>query len=755
MNLPFLKTNKGPEKGYFFALLIKPFTVGAILFEEEHGALVILSSKEINSDKEVDKLSAEELLVLSDKAISSVEPSSPSDVTVEKTIFSVPYNWVEEGKIKHDYLAKLKKLCEDLGLVPMGYLMSIEAIVHQLQRKEGAPISAIFVEAYESKIFLYLVKGGKINKFLESDIEEGAIATTEKLLKSIDDVDVFPSKIVLLNHEGEANTQQEFLSHTWPAEIPFLHLPQVVTLEDGVENEATINGVASQMDLEVSGKTRAVADTPESSETNPSPPSTDTSEDFGFRKEKDLNEMETPEKEEDLGSGDNVEVIDEPSEIPINNSQDPKIAYFQKDDEEPRVTQENTNENITDEPKSSPLAFILSLGAILKIPKLPTPNLNGILGGGMKFKLIGIIVILVIIGIAFSYSYYNFILKADISVFADQKTIDDNLDAKFAVGGGKDAIEIQTIDQEISGDDNKDATGSIETGEKAKGEVTISSSLNSKQTIDAGTVLTAGGLKFTLDSDVEIASSSGVTDIKSAKGKVTASDIGKEYNLPSGTKFAVENYSSSSLEAKNDSAFAGGTKEEKTVVAQSDLDDLLAQITDKLEKDALSKAAESVGSGEEVLANALSSEVVKHEFNHKAKDEADSVSVTATVKYTIGKYNKESLARSVAELSNTKIPDNYAFDDNDSTIDISNLKTNSDGNSASAKLSVNAIFTPKIDSSEISKKIVGKSENFAIEEIKKIDGVGDVNIRFKNALPMFPKIIPNNVSNISIELKKN
>ena len=94
--------------------------------------------------------------LISDKAISFVEGSLPEKSSVEKTIFSVPYDWVEEGKIKKEHLVKLKKVCEDLGLVPIGYLMTIEAIVHFLQKSEGAPVSAVFIETaqkHESKLY--------------------------------------------------------------------------------------------------------------------------------------------------------------------------------------------------------------------------------------------------------------------------------------------------------------------------------------------------------------------------------------------------------------------------------------------------------------------------------------------------------------------------------------------------------------------------------------------------------------------------
>ena len=192
MQFPFLKS-KEPQKNFFISLLIKPFKIGAILFEEINSKLFILSTHELETEKETADLSSEDLLLISDKAISFVEGSLPEKSSVEKTIFSVPYDWVEEGKIKKEHLVKLKKVCEDLGLVPIGYLMTIEAIVHFLQKSEGAPVSAVFIETGQNKIFVYLVRAGKILEVVAGIVEENVLKTVEKLLKKM--AEAFSSRL--------------------------------------------------------------------------------------------------------------------------------------------------------------------------------------------------------------------------------------------------------------------------------------------------------------------------------------------------------------------------------------------------------------------------------------------------------------------------------------------------------------------------------------------------------------------------------
>ncbi|KKR24798.1 MAG: hypothetical protein UT56_C0008G0015, partial [Candidatus Levybacteria bacterium GW2011_GWB1_39_7] len=283
MQFPFLKS-KEPQKNFFISLLIKPFKIGAILFEEINSKLFILSTHELETEKETADLSSEDLLLISDKAISFVEGSLPEKSSVEKTIFSVPYDWVEEGKIKKEHLVKLKKVCEDF-------------------------------ETGQNKIFVYLVRAGKILEVVAGIVEENVLKTVEKLLKKIESVDILPSKIILLDYKGVEGVQHEFLSHSWQKEIPFLHLPQIMVLEKGFENEATINGVATQMQLEVLQDVKINEVAPEKEdileETNP--------EEFGFVKERDIAEKGGVEIEDEI----------EKQEL----SDEPPVSYFKKDDE--------------------------------------------------------------------------------------------------------------------------------------------------------------------------------------------------------------------------------------------------------------------------------------------------------------------------------------------------------------------------------------------------------------------------------------
>lgn len=725
MNIPFL--NKKEEvKEYFLALLIKPFSVGAILFEEIGSKLLILSTNEIKQDREVDSISAEELVMSSDKVISFIEGSLPQNSKLEKTIFSVPYSWVEDGKIHKDYLTKFKKTCAELGLVPMGFIVSIEAIVNFLKQKEGAPVSSIFVEVANSTIFIYLVRSGKVIEVKKGKVGDSLVVSTENLLKEIEKLDVLPPKIVLLDHADVDNVQQEFLSHQWSKDIPFLHLPQVVVLDKGFENEAIINGVASQMGFEVLQDIKA----PQDLQSNDDMLEEVTNgEEFGFFKEKDVAVEPVIIKQEEP-------IIDD--EISVS----PKIGYFKE--EEP------IKNNKTLPLTKTILGLLNSIKSILG--GINTRSFKGI---KMKTNIIGIAIGVLLLIIGFVFVYYNFILKANVIIFADQKNIDKNEEVTFSIDSqDPTTIKLAIDSEEVSGDVSKEATGTKETGDKAKGEVVIYNKTDSSKILKKGTVVIGtNNVEFVLVDDVSIASTSAFsTTLSSEKVKVEAAKFGKEYNLPSNSNFTVKSFSTTDFIGKNNDAFSGGTKKESRVVSKKDMDGLLSTATSDLEKKALVQAQGKKANGSVFLDSALSAEVIDKKYNKKEGDETDRLSLSATIKYQLGSYNNNDLTNTVNSLTKSEVPDGYVLQADKSNIDVNDIKVVKDS-SAVGKLSIKAVYAPEINSDSIVKTITGKSSDNVKKDLQKIKGISEVQVVFKGNLPLFPNLLPFNAKNISIEKK--
>ncbi|HVZ12611.1 MAG TPA: baseplate J/gp47 family protein [Patescibacteria group bacterium] len=756
MQLPFLK-NKKVEKNYFLSLLIKPNKVGAILFEEHGDKLFILASHEDHLETDIDEISSEELLKAADRSISFLESSLPEGATVDKTIFSLPYDWIVENKIKPDYLDRLKTVCKSLGLTPIGYLTSIEAIVHFIEKKEGAPVSAMFIEVTKNHVFAYLVRAGKILEAQSSSVSEGVIETAEELFKKMDSVDVLPAKLVLLDYDNAAQMQQEFISHKWPQSIPFLHVPQVVVLEKGVENEATINGVATQMELEVLSDVRtnsgALVDDEEVIL------DTATSEEFGFLKEKDIAIEAAPEMDEKEDAFEESLKNTEKSDVAkvgdfAGFEEEPNVKYFKETDEDYEPDEEAADEKKALLPVPIDVSAVLSKLKGLKIPSIPTvPSVSG--GNFIKSKGIFFAVGAIILIAGFLYFYYNVLLQSQIIIFADKKAVDKSVPISFSKDPtGDNEIKMSVSTEEVKGDESKNATGKKETGDKATGSVTIyNKTEDSKTFLDGSTIVGPNGLEFQLQDDVNIASTSSFsTTLSSASVKVQASKFGKEYNLPSASNFTVKGVSSSDVIAKNSDAITGGTSKTTTVVSDTDLKDLLTLVTQKLEGDAVSKA-QSSDSSEVTFPQALSSEVKDKSYTKKSGDEAGTVGLTATIDYNVGTYSKSDLDDYVQKLSKNDVPGSYVFQTQNSKIDITDVKPGSNGDSASATLKINAVFSPQIDTAKLISDVRGKSVNDADKKLRDMTGVTDVVISFKNKIPGLPAMLSANPKNISVEIR--
>src|SRR3989344_289542 len=148
MKLPFsLPRFKKQEKSeYFLALLLRDEKVSAVILEESEGKMRTIGSHEELFSSSIEQIPEGEWLTILDKAISKAEESLPTAVETHKTVFGVKEEWVEESRIKKEYLSRLKKASEELDLSPLGFLVITEAIVHLIQQEEGAPVTAILAD---------------------------------------------------------------------------------------------------------------------------------------------------------------------------------------------------------------------------------------------------------------------------------------------------------------------------------------------------------------------------------------------------------------------------------------------------------------------------------------------------------------------------------------------------------------------------------------------------------------------------------
>lgn len=745
MNLPFLK-KKEEFKDYFLVLLLSSGKVGALLFEKTGATLSILGKKEEEIDSPLDNLEPNKLIESCDIVISDVEVNLPEGAHLEKTIFAVPQRWVEEGKIKKDHLASLKKVCESLELTPVGFIVSIEALSSHLHKTEGVPVTAIFIELGEKLAAVSIVKNGNLLFVEEKEVGEDPILAVEEVLLTQEVTEVLPSKIILLNYDKSHTLQQDFLTHSWSKQLPFLHLPQVKVLDPDIESQAIITGVASQMGFDqVVGAPAKHIEKAEEKELEDEAPVEEVQEKgeevqasevpafsggaVGFFKEKDVR------KEEKEPEGvENVEPI-------INDK---------------RNTAESIEEFTDEDTKSvMPMSYgaATSFFSKIKMPKIP--SFGGIMPAGNKlylYPIIGVIALLVL-----GFLYYFMFEQATVTMYLDKNVVTKDMPVTFSTEEASSVedgiLQLETREVTVEGEETKKATGTKETGEKAKGEVTIYNKTEGKRTLPKGAVLVGpNNLTFTLTDEVVIASTSSFsTSFSSAKGKVESSEFGKEYNLPSNTNFSLENTSTSDVFAKNDSAFSGGSSKEITVVSEEDLTELESALVSKLTADAKSKASSDKDPEEEVLEDPMDFTFDSKTFSKKEGDASGDVKLTGSITFDMGVYKKSDLLSFAKEASRDEAGEGE-FSEEDSEVAVKDIET--DDGETTATFVFSSVYLPKIETTDLASKITGKNSERTYE-ILDMSGVSDVKVEFTRSIPFFPRLLPFNKNNIKVELRAN
>ncbi len=757
MKLPFLAKKK-EEKEFFLTLILSSGKISSILFEKTGNKLLILGASSKDYEGSLDSLPPQKLLELSDVVITGVEEKLPGEESFSKTIFAIPHNWVFEGKIVKEKLASLKTLCDELRLTPVGFVVSIEAVIAYLHRKEGAPVTAIFAEAGENHVTVSIVKSGIILGVFESPLEHDAAKTIDSLLLSQNVTEVLPPKIILLNFEHGKKIQQSVLSHSWSKTLSFLHIPQVIVLDQEIESQAVIAGVSSQMgfsdipdvhmktiekthvpveiasEVEIAGE--AANEIQKDEELKPTEAVVGvesdvqvSSEEFGFFKDVDVLSEKVAEKETTSDNLDNFEEEHDAVSVPLVR----KVA---------------TKETHTlSKPK-----FALPVLAMpkLKLPKFKNMSIKG--KAPLLYPLVAVVII-----IAAVIGYYFLYEKAEVVVILDQREVTKEEDVVFALDSPtsveESTIKISEKEVTVEGSEEMATTGKKETGEKSKGEVTIYNKTENKKVFPKGSVIVGpNNLLFTLLDEVSVASTSSFsTTFSNAKGKVEASKFGKEYNIPSGTNFSFEGQSTANFFAKNDSSFSGGSKKEIKVVSESDMNDLATKLVTTLTKKALEQESAVGGSDGQLLPNALSYSFDEKNFSKEEGQEASAVSLTAALALKLGYIEKDEISNFAKGAGSSEIPASYIYSDKDSKVSIEDIEENEDGD-ITGKIVMSSVFLPQVSTSEFLKKLTGKSEG-KVSEIVSGEGISNSEVIFLRSLPFMPKLLPFNKNNIAISVR--
>ncbi|MGH7204168.1 MAG: baseplate J/gp47 family protein, partial [Candidatus Levyibacteriota bacterium] len=316
-------------------------------------------------------------------------------------------------------------------------------------------------------------------------------------------------------------------------------------------------------------------------------------------------------------------------------------------------------------------------------------------------------------------------------------------------------IAAKSVSTSINAQVSTPVTGKKDVGDKAKGSVTIYNTSNSTASLSNGTQLTASnGQVFLLDSDVKVASSSGDifsgTKPGTTDANITAKDLGTDGNEPAGTKFAISG--SSSIAAKNDNAFSGGTKKTVTVVSNEDLATLRTNIVKNVQGDAQKKLTSQASGDEAVLPIVSDPSLQAQHFDKSVNDEAKQVSLNANVVFSGIAYTKSDLNEYAKTILKDKASQggNVADKTLNATVGSATLKTKS---MATATVLLEAGILPNMDQQDIINNIKDKSLGDAKNTLSSLSQVQEADITFSPPIPLLPSLFPRLPHQISVEIK--
>lgn len=680
-----------------------------------------------------------------DRAIARLAEKEGRD-DFEKVVLGLPASYLTpEDDIEHAVRPHIKTLTQELELSAIGFVPIHQAIAHQIREEEGVPPSVILIEmdSQESTLILYRVgvMVGKA-KIANNDF----VANLEKTLKGFKDIEVLPSRILL--YGGDAALldlgKRDLLKHPWPTRANFLHYPKIDVLPTTSLASAVSLAGASELAAEVGMSTN---------EPNP------------------VVVPATPDREPITQAEEEIAVVEEdhevvvPTEIVEPDDADanitevaPETLGFRHDVdilERPTIQKENdqkiNEEKTYDAPKHK--IALPSFGAITHfVSGITFPGRGEFAVPKMGFLALFVIILLIAGG---GWLIYWVLPQARVVVYQVPNTITESSAVTInptatVVDAATKIVPGRKQERTVNGDKTIAVTGKKDIGDPARGTVTVfNRSLSSKQ-LTKGTILIAGTLLFSIDSDVSVASASVGIDYSinpaKASAAITATKLGPQSNLPASTEFSIKDTPTSVMIARNDAALSGGTSKSVTVVSRADYDALIEALTKDLIVKAKTELTGNVGGRERLIDETIKTAVTQKKFDQELDQESDKLHGSITVSVTGISYNADDVTSLFSDMVSGKVPSGYTLAKDSGTVSVSNVQMKKDG-SILVSAHYQGAAIPNFDLPAMKRAIAGKSTSTGEQYFRMVSGVGGIEVNIERTLwkTTFP-VNPNNIS---------
>lgn len=751
MNLKDLLTSKDSPPELFWALVIeKGLVQSGIWYIGENTAEVVGIGTGIPWESESDLIEA------TDAALSSAIQKLPEDYPEpQKTVFGVTTSWVKDGEISPENLDRIKKICTELSLTPVGFVVLPEAIAHYYKSIEGSPLNAIVLKSGNDSLEMSIFKLGELSGNTEIQRSVSLVDDVVEGLSRFSGISPLPTRFIIYDGKEGAleETEQTLIQADWGSKkVSFLHTPQVeilptdkkvlaTALAGGAELGSVTSVVNNEGDLgEESNESKTVENLEQpGGSVDLGEDNTKTAEDFGFAMGTDISALEQKDVENII-----------PVPPVINPVQDTQIPAGQP---QYQVQNNIVQQPLTPQPKQR-IDYLAKGKSLFHSFSKIIPKSN--MGGTGKNK--GLIAILSVIGVLFVslISLWWFAQKANVSIYVTPQRAEENVQIVFDTNGSADiangVIPAVTLVDKVSGDKTKSTTGTKLIGNKATGNVQIANGNSAAINLASGAILTSSsGFKFVTSSEVSVSGQLLPGSPGTASVDVAAYDIGSQYNLAKGEVFSVGNYSKSLVAATSTVDFTGGSSQQISAVSKDDQTALETDLKNELIQNAKSDLSAKMSDTQTFVSDLAAIDTVTETFDHKVGDQADNLKLSLSLNATALAADKEKLLEYANNTLKGKAPTGYTLSSDH--IDFKFTLVSEDNGKYTYNVVVGGNFLPEVDVEKIKKTILGKTATVATDYLNSITGFDHAEVTLKIKFPGPLKTIPRIAKNIVIEVK--
>ncbi|MCR4324596.1 MAG: baseplate J/gp47 family protein [Candidatus Curtissbacteria bacterium] len=716
-----LKRDNSQEENYL-SLVLTPDRILASIWKFKEDEIMTLGFGQKN-------FQSQEVLV-HQAAIAIDAAGKQAKVDITKAVFGLSESYLENSTLQDSTTKLLKKLSQELELDPQAFVSIASSVNHLLKSEESITPHAVLIGIFGDFVEVHLLEGDKVVKstISKSPVNIEKITTLIKNLKEEDKQ--LPAKIVAYGINESTEIAEKITKNKW--KDIFVHEPKIDFLDDAELARAVcyaqaadilghdpINQAAGAADL-AGEKQREDADEVVEEKVQKEP------DELGFIEGEDilLSDTRKPTESEPLEEKVDSDKSDaSPSEELRPVTRHEEYAVHEQNSQMMQPPQHEQK------PRKNPLIFLTNFTHLFHF-KMPS---------GKKAAIIGGVILLFLI--TASYAAAQTLTKAEVVIKVNGSDFEKEFAATAVEGGSLDAarsqIPAQTVSTEAQASQKGVTTGSKKVGDPAKGEITVFNWTTASKTFAQKTsIITSGGIKFTLDNDVQVASRSAQSPGQSA-AKVTAQEVGTAGNIGGGSDVTFPEFDSLSYSAVNSAAFSGGSERQVTVVTQQDMSklesELIKVLTQKAREDLQAKAA-----GAKITDDAITTTVKNRNFDKKLDEEASLLNLDLSVEAKAITYSEDDLKNLLAENFKEEAPNNLEIRPENIEINNLQLKAGTNGTQLSGRFKAN--LTPKFDEGDLKEKIKGKSVKDTRGIIKQLPDVSDVSVNFSPNIPIFSSI---------------